>query len=71
VDPNFEAFVLYYTAFHEFELTTKDLKEMVILEIGEEGFKLALEIFTQKRLEREAVGDKRTLYEAMKNERTS
>jgi uncharacterized protein YqgQ len=64
MDANFEAFVLYYTAFHEYELNTKELKEMLILEIGEEGFAKALVIFRQEREreKREAAGDKRTLY---------
>jgi hypothetical protein len=62
----FEAFLLYYTAFHEYELNTKELKEMLIAEIGEEGFKQALVIFKQKQEERLVAGDKRTLYEAMK-----
>jgi len=67
----FEAFLLYYTAFHERELNTKELKEMLIAEIGEEGFKQSLVIFRQKWEELKAAGDKRTLYEVMKSERTS
>lgn len=66
MDANFETFSLYYTAFHEFEFTTKELKEMLISEIGEEGFKQALITFRQKREERQAVGDKRTLHDVMK-----
>jgi hypothetical protein len=66
MDSKFDAFVLYYTAFHEFEITAKEMKEMLLLEIGEDGLKQALEVFKQKRLERETAGDKRTLYEATK-----
>lgn len=66
MDANFEAFVLYYTAFHEYELNTKELKEMLILEIGEEGFVKALVIFRQEWGKRQDADDKRTLYEVMK-----
>jgi hypothetical protein len=66
MDSTFDALVLYYTAFREFEITLKEMKEMLVSEIGEEGLKQALEVFKQKRLEREAAGDKRTLYEATK-----
>lgn len=65
MDSKFDAFVLYYTAFHEFEITTKEMKEMLLLEIGEDGLKQALEVFKEKRFEREAAGDKRTFYEAV------
>lgn len=68
MDANFEAFVLYYTAFHEYELNTKELKEMLILEIGEEGFAKALIIFRQEWEKRQAAGDKRTLYAATKGD---
>lgn len=64
MDNNFDTFVLYYTAFHEGELTLAELKEMTLADIGEEGLKAALATFRSKRLEREAAGDKRTLYDA-------
>ncbi len=60
----FEAFLLYYTAFHEFEITAKELKEMLVAEIGEEGFKEALVVFKEEREKLVAAGDKRTYYEA-------
>lgn len=66
MDSKFDAFVLYYTAFHDFEINIKELKEMLLLEIGEDGLQEALVVFKQKRLEREAAGDKRTYYEATK-----
>lgn len=66
MNANYEAFVLYYTAFHEWEFNSKELKEMLIAEIGEEGFKDALATFRQKWEEVKAAGDKRTLYEVMK-----
>lgn len=66
---NFEAFVLYYTAFHEGELNIKEFKEMLLADVGEEGLKEALAIFKQKREERLAAGDKRTLYDATKVEK--
>lgn len=66
MDANFEAFLLYYTAFHEHELNTKEFKEMLIAEIGEDGFKKAMDIFKEKVAELKAAGDKRTLYEATK-----
>lgn len=71
MDSKFDAFVLYYNAFHERELTTKEFKEMLIAEVGEDGFKETLAIFRQKWEERQAAGDKRTLYEVMKSEKSS
>jgi hypothetical protein len=66
MDSKFDALLLYYTAFREFEITLKEMKEMLVSEIGEDGLTQALEVFKQKRLEREAAGDKRTYYEATK-----
>ena len=62
---NFETFVLYYTLWHEGDGTIYDMKKHVIAEIGEDGFAEAIEIFRQKRLEREAAGSKKTLYQEM------
>lgn len=64
MDQNFETFLLYYISWHEGEMTLAELKEMVIADIGQEGLTDALGTFRSKRLEREAAGDKRTLYDA-------
>jgi hypothetical protein len=64
MDANYEAFILYYTAFHEFEISVKEFKDMLISDIGEDGFAQAIAIFKQDREKRESVGDKRTMYEA-------
>lgn len=64
-DP-FETFVLYYTAWHEHEFSLPELKTLLLEELGTEGFESALHTFRTKRLERKSVGDKRTLYDALK-----
>ena len=64
MDANYEAFLLYYTAFHERELSLKEFKEMLIAEIGENGVKAALVIFKQKIAER--AGEKGTIYDSMR-----
>lgn len=62
----FEAFVLYYTAWQDGEISLSDMKEFILAEVGEEGMAEALNVFRQKRLEREAQGVKMTLYEYTK-----
>lgn len=64
-DP-FETFVLYYTAWHENEFSLSELKNLLLEELGTEGFEQALHTFKAKRLERYAEGDKRTLYDVLK-----
>lgn len=64
MDANYEAFVLYYTAFHAWEINTKEFREMLVSDIGEDGFKQALSTFRQEREKRELAGDKRTKHEA-------
>lgn len=68
MDNNFETFVLFYTAWHEGEMSLKDMREMVVAEIGEAGLTLAIEQFRAKRLEREAAGIFCTLYDTIKAE---
>lgn len=63
MDANFEAFTLYYKAFHEFEITLKEFKEMLIADIGEEGFAKALVSF---RAEFEKLNGKQTWFDATK-----
>lgn len=64
MDANYEAFLLFYTAFHKFEITLKEFKEMLVSEIGEDGLKAALVIFKEKIAER--AGQKGTLHDSMK-----
>lgn len=66
-DPNYEAFLLYYTAFHEWEISTSDFKQMLTEEIGEEGVKDALSTFRAEREARFVAGDMRLLYDVQKS----
>jgi hypothetical protein len=66
MDANYEAFLLYYTAFHEWEIGTKDIKDMLLSDVGEEGLKIAVSIFREERLKREENGDRRVLYDVLK-----
>ena len=69
MDANYEAFVLYYTAFHAWEINTKEFKEMLINDIGEEGLGKAIVIFREEREKRVAAGDKRLLDDVLKAEK--
>jgi len=61
VDNNLETFLLFYTAFHEGEMTIKEMRAGIVSEIGEEGLTLALVAFREARQ-----GLTTTYYEAHK-----
>lgn len=67
MDNNFETFVLFYTAWNEGEMSLQEMREMLVVEIGEAGLSAALAIFREKRLEREAAGVFKTLYDTMQS----
>lgn len=59
MDNNFDTFILFYTAFHEGELTLTEMRKGIVDEIGEDGLNLALIAFKTARL-----GLKNTYYES-------
>lgn len=65
----FETFVLFYVAWQEHEISLREMKEMILAEIGEEGLTKAIAVFRSKRLEREATASKKTLYDVLQEEK--
>lgn len=63
MSPQLEAFLLYYTCWHEGDFDLADMREQLICEIGAEGLTQALSEFKSARLLREENGDFRTYYE--------
>jgi hypothetical protein len=65
-DANFDTFFLYYSSYHEGEFSLRDMKDMLLTELGEEGLKRAVAVLREKRLAREATGVFTTLYRHLK-----
>ncbi len=72
---NWETFLLYYTAWHEGEFDRHEdyedfglrrVRRELIEDLGEEGFRDALAIFSEKVKSRAAAGINKTLYESIK-----
>lgn len=62
-----ETFVLYYVCWHEGEFSLTEMRRLLVIEIGEDGLRIALAEFRKRRLERQQTGDFRTYYEVMNN----
>lgn len=57
-----EAFLLYYTAWHEHEFGFSEMKELVVAEIGADGLRTALIEFQAIIRSYRDAGDRRTYY---------
>jgi len=66
MSPELEAFLLYYTCWHEGDFSLADMRTSLVEEIGEDKIKIALFEFKELRLEREKNGDFRTWHQISK-----
>lgn len=67
----YDAFMLYYTCWHEGEFSLLEMKQLLIDEIGQDGLTIAIAEFKKHRSERENNGDFRILYKVIKSEEES